>query len=143
MEEVANVEEVAKPLEAVKPVEEVTVKPEVPSEVFPELTSDKIQASNGRLVIIIGEDEFNRTTMTANAGGYLSSRDGKKFINTILTPDQSYQALVQAKEYMVAFYPEGTKEPSVVMKCLNVTKEKPGPGRANIFVGEITSVETR
>ena len=143
VEEVANVEEVAKPLEAMKPVEEVTVNPEVPSEVFPELTSDKIQASNGRLVIIIGEDEFNRTTMTANAGGYLSSRDGKKFINTILTPDQSYQALVQAKEYMVAFYPEGTKEPSVVMKCLNVTKEKPGPGRANIFVGEITSVETR
>ncbi len=141
--------EATKPVEAVKvmketkPVEEVTANPEESSEVFPELTADKIQASNGRLVIIIGEDEFNRTTMTANAGGYLSSRDSKKFINTILTPDQNYQQLEQANEYMVAFYPEGTKEPSVVMKCLNVTKEKPVPGRANIFVGEIKSVETR
>ena len=141
--EAIKVEEVAKPVEEAKPVVEEKDKNETPAEVFPELTTDKIQASNGRLVIIIGEDEFNRTTMTANAGGYLSSSDGKKFINTILTPEQSYQTLTQAKEYMVAFYPEGTKEPSVVMKCLNVTKEKPVPGRANIFVGEIISVETR
>ena len=148
VEETVNVEEddiegeTIKSEEATKP-KEVTPQPVLPVEVFPELTADKIQASNGRLVIIIGEDEFNRTTMTANAGGYLSSRDGKKFINTILTPDQNYQTLVQAKEYMVAFYPEGTKEPSVVMKCMNVTKEKPDPGHANIFVGEIKSVETR
>ena len=137
VEEVTNAEEIA------MPVEKTAANLEESSEAFPELTTDKIQAGNGRLVIIIGEDEFNRTTMTANAGGYLSSRDGKKFINTILTPDQNYQTLVQAKEYMVAFYPEGTKEPSVVMKCMNVTKEKPGPGHANIFVGEIKSVETR
>lgn len=141
-------EEVIKPQEEkLKPVVEAVkvedaAKPEVSAELFPELTADKIQASNGRLVIIIGDDEFNRTTMTANAGGYLSSKDGKKFINTILTPDQNYQPLMQAKEYMVAFYPNGTNQPSVVMRCQNVTKEKPGRGRANIFVGEITNVET-
>ena len=129
---------VAKPVET-KVAEPVEAKP---AEAFPELTADKVQASNGKLVIIIGDDEFNRTTMTANAGGYLSSSKGKKYINTILTPEQSYQALEQAKEYTVAFYPNGANQPSVVMKCLNATKEKPGRGRANIFVGEITNVET-
>lgn len=129
---------VAKPVET-KVTEPVEAKP---AEAFPELTADKVQASNGKLVIIIGDDEFNRTTMTANAGGYLSSSKGKKYINTILTPEQSYQALEQAKEYTVAFYPNGANQPSVVMKCLNATKEKPGRGRANIFVGEITNVET-
>jgi len=152
--DVAKVEEAAKPAEVQQPVATPVAtpvaahateapKPAAPSEAFPELTADKILASNGRLVIIIGDDEFNRTTMTANAGGYLSSENGKKYINTILTPDQNYQTLEQTKEYMVAFYPNGAKQPSVVMRCLNVTKEKPGPGRANIFVGEITNVETR
>lgn len=138
--------ETVKPEETVKPVDTpvavVAEKPAVPAEAFPELTADKIQASKGRLVIIIGEDEFNRTTMTANAGGYLSSKDGKKFINTILTPEQNYQALEQAEAYTVSFYPNGASQPSVVMKCRNATTEKPGPGRANIFTGEITSVET-
>ena len=120
----------------------VKTKPAAPAEMFPELTADKILASNGRLVIIIGDDEFNRTTMTADAGGYLSTRNGKKYINTILTPNQNYQSLARAEEYMVAFYPNGSKEPSVVMKCKNATTEKPAPGRANIFVGEITSVES-
>lgn len=129
----------AKPAEAAKVAELVVAKS---NEAFPELTADKVQASNGKLVIIIGDDEFNRTTMTANAGGYLSSSKGKKYINTILTPEQSYQALEQAKEYTVAFYPNGANQPSVVMKCINATKEKPGHGRANIFVGEITNVET-
>jgi len=129
----------AKPAEAAKVAELVVAKS---NEAFPELTADKVQASNGKLVIIIGDDEFNRTTMTANAGGYLSSSKGKKYINTILTPEQSYQALEKAKEYTVAFYPNGANQPSVVMKCLNATKEKPGRGRANIFVGEITNVET-
>lgn len=129
----------AKPAEAAKVAELVVAKS---NEAFPELTADKVQASNGKLVIIIGDNEFNRTTMTANAGGYLSSSKGKKYINTILTPEQSYQALEQAKEYTVAFYPNGANQPSVVMKCLNATKEKPGRGRANIFVGEITNVET-
>jgi hypothetical protein len=141
VEEVKPVVEETKPVqEAIKPVVEAP-QPQESNEMFPELTADKIIASNGRLVIIIGEDEFNRTTMTANAGGYLSTKDGKKFINTILTPEQSYQALEQAKDYMVAFYPNGAQQPSVVMKCQNVTKEKPGRGRANIFIGEITSVE--
>ena len=133
--------EVEKPVEVVKPAEVEKPIVTTPSEAFPELTSDTVQASNGKLVIIIGDDEFNRTTLTANAGGYLSSSNGLKFINTILTPEQSYQALEQAKEYKVAFYPNGANKPSVVLKCLNATKEKPVQGRANIFIGQITSVE--
>ena len=152
VETTAKEEETVKPTETVKPEEAVTPvetpivaeaeKPAVPTEAFPELTADIIQASKGRLVIIIGEDEFNRTTMTANAGGYLSSKDGKKFINTILTPEQNYQVLEQAEAYTVSFYPNGASQPSVVMKCRNATTEKPGPGRANIFMGEVTCVET-
>ena len=130
-----------KVVENVKPEEVEKPVVATPAEAFPELTADKVQASNGRLVIIIGDDEFNRTTMTANAGGYLSSNNGSKYIYTILTPEQNYQTLEQAKEYMVAFYPIGANKPSVVMKCLNATKEKPGQGRANIFIGQITSVE--
>lgn len=130
-----------KAVENVKPEEVEKPVVATPAEAFPELTADKVQASNGRLVIIIGDDEFNRTTLTANAGGYLSSSNGLKFINTILTPEQSYQALEQAKEYKVAFYPNGANKPSVVLKCLNATKEKPVQGRANIFIGQITSVE--
>ena len=144
--EATKVVEETKPIDAVKPVEvekpaEALPVVEAPKEAFPELTVEKVQASNGRLVIIIGDDEFNRTTMTANAGGYLSTSNGKKYINTILTPEQSYQVLEQAKEYTVAFYPNGAKQPTVMMKCINTTKEQPGSGRANIFIGEITSVE--
>lgn len=143
--EVTKAAEAAKTAEIEKPVEIAIAADPVeskPVEAFPEVTADKLQASNGRLVIIIGDDEFNRTTMTANAGGYLSSDKGKKYINTILAPDQSYQAMEQAKEYTVAFYPNGAKQPSVVMKCINTTTEKPSSGRANTFVGEITHVET-
>ena len=131
-----------KVVEEVKPAEVEEPVVAAPSEAFPELTADKIQASSGKLVIMIGDDEFNRITMTANAGGYLSTINGKKYINTILTPEQGYQALEQAKEYSVVFYPNGASRPSVVMRCVNVTKEKPAQGRANIFTGEITSVET-
>ena len=130
----------AEPVKAAEPAKAAVADS---AEAFPQLTADKISASNGRLVIMIGEDEFDRTTMTAKAGGYLTASNGKKYIHTILTPDQRYQTVEQAQEYMVAFYPNGANQPSVVMKCINATKEKPGPGRANIFVGEITSVESR
>lgn len=67
-------------------------------EVAPDqLSADAIQTGAGRLVIVIGEDPFNMTMMTANSGGSLGKVNGKPVIFSILSPDQPYEQIEKQK----------------------------------------------
>ncbi len=135
--------ETVKPVETAKPTTaEAPVTASAPQgsgfkSITPDaLTADMVKVSEGRLVIMV-----NGNSITANAGGYLSKQGGKTTISTILTPDQDFSAVAAAQTYVVNYYTSGSEKPSVIMMCRNITTDKPASGRANIFTGEITSVE--
>lgn len=102
-----------------------------------QLSTDLIQMGNGKLVIAIGTDNFNMTTMTANAGGSLGKSSGKPVIFTMLSPDQPYEQLEKAETYTVRFYPNGQNEPSVVLECKKLPSPAPVEGQPRTFIGEI------
>ena len=107
-------------------------------EVSPEqLPADVIQTGSGKLVIVIGEEPFNMTMMTANAGGSLGKVEGKPVVFSILSPDQPHEQIEKAEQYVVRFYPTGATEPSVVLEC----KQLPAPaaldGMPRTYIGEI------
>ena len=96
-------------------------------EVAPDaVPADAIQTGNGKLVIVIGEEPFNMTMMTANAGGSLGKIAGNKpVIFTILSPEQPYAQMEAAQNYTVRFYPNGQTEPSVILECKKVPSPVP------------------
>lgn len=107
-------------------------------EVAPEqLSPDLIQMGSGKLVIVIGTDDFNMTTMTANAGGSLGNLSGKPVIYTFLSPDQAHEQLDKAETYSVRFYPNGQKEPSVMLECKKLPSQEPLEGQPRMYIGEI------
>ena len=99
-----------------------------------ELSEDLIQPNAGRLVIVIGNDPFNQTMMTANAGGSLGKMNGKRVVFTILSPDQSHELMDSTDEYTVRFYPNGSNTPSVELKCRKLATPE---GMPRTYVGEI------
>lgn len=102
-----------------------------------ELTEDLIQPNAGRLVIIIGNDPFNQTMMTANAGGSLGEMNGKRVVFTILSPDQSHELMDSTNEYTVRFYPNGSNTPSVELQCRKLATPETPDGMPRTYVGEI------
>ncbi len=113
-------------------------------EVAPELLSaDLINMGAGKLVIIIGTDIFNRTTLTANAGGSIGKMSGKPVIFTFLSPEQPYEALEQADNYSVHFYPSNQTSPAVILECKKMPSQTPLEGQPRMYVGEIQKAQTR
>lgn len=113
-------------------------------EVSPDqLTADAIQSNAGKLVIVIGSDPFNRVMMTANAGGSLGKVSGKPVVFTILSPEQSYEAVDKAETYTVCFYPNGSNEASLILEC----KKHPAPaaieGMPRTYIGEIVKAMSK
>lgn len=113
-------------------------------EVSPDqLMADAIQPNAGKLVIVIGSDPFNRVMMTANAGGSLGKVSGKPVVFTILSPEQSYEAVDKAETYTVCFYPNGSNEASLILEC----KEHPAPaaieGMPRTYIGEIVKAMSK
>lgn len=102
-----------------------------------DLTEDLIQPNAGRLVIVIGNDPFNQTMMTANAGGSLGKMNGKRVVFTILSPDQSHELMDNTDEYTVRFYPNGSNTPSVELKCRKLATPETPEGMPRTYVGEI------
>ena len=102
-----------------------------------QIPANAIQMGAGKLVIAIGNDAFNMTMMTANAGGSLGKISGKPVVFSILSPDQTYQQLEQAESYSVRFYPTNQNEPSVVLSCKRIVTSKPMNGQPRTYVGEI------
>lgn len=101
------------------------------------LATNLIQTGKGKLVVVIGEEPFNMTMMTANAGGSLGKVDGKPVVFTILSPDQAYEQLEKAERYIVRFYPNGSDEPSVVLECKKMASPAGVDGMPRTYIGEI------
>ena len=75
------------------------------------------------MVIVIGQEPFNMTMMTANSGGSLGKVNGKPVVFSILSPDQPYEQMEKAESYTIRFYPTGQTEPTVILEC----KKLPSP----------------
>ncbi len=141
--------EEVKAAEAVKPAEEtkpVIVEAVATSAPVPEgyseadvnaLSSDLIVAGNGRLVIAIGTDIYNMTTLTANAGGSLGKQNEKAVVYTIFSAEQDVSALKKADSYSVRFYPNGAERPSVILECKSLPSQPTIEGMPQIFSGEV------
>jgi acetyl-CoA acetyltransferase len=126
------------------PAQVTATSPTSLKEIAPDaLPANAIKAGSGKLVIVIGTDEFNRVMMTANAGGSIGKQGGKAVVYTILTPEQPYDALEKADTYTVRFYPTGQSEPSVVLECKRLPSAAPAEGAPRMYVGEIVKAYTR
>lgn len=106
-----------------------------------ELRDNFIQASNGKLVIVIGTDEFNRTTMTANGGGSLGNIEGNKVVYTLFNSDQPHQQMYDATNYKVLFYPNGKTKPSVILECKKRPHNTNLEGQPIFYIGEIVKAQ--
>ena len=102
-----------------------------------QLSADVIQTGAGKLVIVIGEEPFNMTMMTANAGGSLGKVSGKPVVFSILSPDQPYEQMEKAESYTVRFYPTGSTEPTVILECKKLPSPAAMEGMPRTYVGEI------
>lgn len=104
-----------------------------------EIPTNTIKASEGKIVIAIGSDQYNMTMMTADAGGAIVTIGGKPTMVVSLSPDQSYQALQNAKTYTVRFFPNGENDPTAVLECTKVDVDQPHiEGMPRSFMGTIT-----
>lgn len=107
------------------------------------LSADLIQTAAGKLVIVIGDEPFNMTTLTANAGGSLGKVAGKPVVFTILSPEQAYAPLEKADTYIVRFYPNGMNEPSVVLQCKKMEAPAAIEGMPRTYIGEIVQASVK
>jgi len=107
-----------------------------------ELTTNQIQAGSGKLIIAIGSDIYNMTTIQANAGGSIGQMNGKTVIYTILSPDQDASLLDKANTYSVRFVPNNAEKASLIMECKKLPSQKALEGMPQIFIGEIQRVLT-
>ena len=120
------------------PVVSPTPAPAATKQASPdELSDDLIQPNAGRLVIVIGDDPFNQTMMTANAGGSLGRMNGRRVVFTILSPEQSHDLLDSTDTYTVRFYPNGSTVPSVELQCRKLASPETPEGMPRTYVGEI------
>lgn len=113
-------------------------------EIAPELLpSNLIGMGMGRLVVVIGNDMFNRTTLTANVGGSIGQMLGKPVVFTLLSPEQPYSTLEAAETYSVHFYPTGEASPSVILECKKMPSQAPLEGQPRMYVGEIVKAQVK
>jgi len=101
------------------------------------LSADLIAAANGRLVITVGSDIYNMTTLTANAGGSLGKLQGNPVVHTIFGAEQDTSAVMKADTYSVRFYPTGADKPSLILECQKLPTQPSIEGMPQIFTGEI------
>ena len=94
-------------------------------------------------MIVIGDEPFNMTTLTANAGGSLGKVAGKPVVFTILSPEQAYAPLEKADTYIVRFYPNGMNEPSVVLQCKKMEAPAAIEGMPRTYIGEIVQASVK
>lgn len=133
------------PVTVTAPQTNAQIAPNAYKEVAPNaIPANAIQTGNGKLVIVIGEEPFNMTMMTANAGGSLGKIAGDKpVIFTILSPEQPYEQMEAAGNYTVRFYPNGQTEPSVILECKKVPSQAPIEGMPRTYIGEILKAKIK
>ena len=102
-----------------------------------QLPSEVSQTGAGKLVIVIGQEPFNMTMMTANSGGSLGKVNGKAVVFSILSPDQPYEQMEKAESYTIRFYPTGQTEPTVILECKKLPSPATMEGMPRTYVDEI------
>lgn len=102
-----------------------------------ELPPEVIRSEAGRLVIVIGDDPFNQTILTAESGGSLGKVDGKSVVFSILSPGQPNGQMEKAERYTVRFYPVGKEEASVILECRRLPTPTAVEGMPRTYVGKI------
>ncbi len=114
-------------------------------EVEPSQVPDNcIKASEGKIVIAIGKDQFNRSMMTADAGGSIINIENTPAVMCTLAPNQPYEAIEKAQNYTVMFYPNGQDQPSVVLQCEKMDINQTFvPGVPRSYFGKIIKAEIR
>lgn len=95
---------------------------------------------NCKLVISIGDDEFNMTNMTANAGGALGKQSGKVVAYCSLSADQPYEAMDKAGNYTLKLYSPNQTAPTAVIECKKLSVQEAKSGQPRTYVGEITKI---
>lgn len=131
---------VINPKNAVIPATETVTTPATAAykQIAPDqLPATAIQTGAGKLVIVIGNDPFNMTMMTANSGGSLGKVNGKPVVFSILSADQPYEQMEKAESYIVRFYPTGQNEPTVILECKKLPSPAAMDGMPRTYVGEI------
>jgi hypothetical protein len=109
-----------------------------------EVSKDAIKVGEGKLVIVIGEgDVFNMSITTANGGGSIGRVDNRPVAFSILSPDQSYDAVERAETYNVKYYPTGETTPALVLECRKVEAPAPFEGQPRTYIGEIVKAYSR
>lgn len=96
--------------------------------------------ANSKIVINIGKDEFNRITMTANAGGALGYQSGKAVAYCTLSADQPTEAMDKADTYTLKLYVPNQTTPSAVIECKKLPAQASQAGQPKTYVGEITKL---
>ena len=129
------------PVAVAEPVQQTSNVPEGYREVDADtITPESIAAGKGRLVIAIGTDIFNMTTLTAEAGGSLGKQQDKAVVYTIFTPEQDVTSLQKADKYSVRFYPNGSDKPTVIFDCKKLPSQPAMEGMPQMFAGEVERV---
>lgn len=96
---------------------------------------------SGVWVVAVGEDSFNMTMMTANAGGSLGTLKDTPVAFTIFSPDQTVTAIEKAQKYSVSFYPTDSKTPLFKLECEPMPAPTAIEGMPRTFIGRIVKAE--
>ena len=73
--------------------------------------------AQGTLVVCVGTEPFNMTTMTVDKGGVVEQVEEKDIVRLHFADHQNFDVLKQTQSFQVKFYPKGASEPSVVLEC--------------------------
>lgn len=106
---------------------------QIPGEVF-------AMMGNSKIVVAIGNDAFNMTTMTANAGGALGSQSGKTVAYCSLSPEQPYEQLEKADTYTLRLFSPNQTTPSAIIECKKLQSQAPQAGQPRTYIGEIVKL---
>ena len=98
---------------------------------------------NGKLVVAIGKDEFNMTSITANEGGAIGKQSGKTVAYCTLSAQQPHDAMDEADEYTLKVYAEGSTEPAFIIECKKIGAPDAKEGESRTYVGEILKVSEK
>ena len=109
LSETQNKQQVAE--EVAKPMETVADLKDLPLTVF--------NPTEGTLVVCVGTEPFNMTTMTVDKGGSISRKEEQDWVTLRFAENQVFEVLKKSEAFQVKYYPNGAKEPSVLLECLN------------------------
>lgn len=114
------------------------------TEVAPsKLSTTLIDPTKGTIAISVKGSGYGTVTIIAKGGGSIDKSQGKTLMMITLTAEQPHQTMDGAKTYTVRFYPEGSDEATVEVKCNKLFAPSATQGQPRLYVGEITKAKVR